>query len=611
MKRVQKTILFLLCLCMLSHLVPCAYAEEAKDSLHEYHFVVVYDVSNSMEDVDKYKQVRDMIALLLDKIRSDMFPVKLAILPMAGSCPAVDTVEPGDGLLWWELESYDSGNIKTIKEKLKDLEYKGYTDIGQALQACNQKLSKMRGDSEDCTQIVLFVTDGFPDCSGASRDKKFEAIWDSYNNAIEVAETFPIEAYFLGIVPDEASRESILTYNDDHTGIIKYYDNPVPEAYAAKMIEVSQCMQKFCEILHGRQGEGATHPAQIYEVGWNSPDAINTVDRIYQKFFEQAFSAKATERKEQELTQGITFNVPEIVSECNITIIPDAKAFEEQKDKVQKCLQQLTVSYENELCEFFKADSEYAVTVRLVNPKAGSYTLKCEDIASATLRFYAYGSIQIVPDQSYVEGHVGEEIHFTGELRNGAQRKLSSDVEKFIKLSIIELDKSEYVSEYDGEKWSVDLTLDEPGQYAFTLKMEYDDTQNGDPLSGVSQFYAQIPLYADIVPNPIPDPPPEPTPEPNQLHAFMEQLAQKPYLLLAALVIAGLILLTARHFRCHKFEVIFEDGTVKTIYVTKQKNRFVPTKIEGLEICYVDEDHWEYVYHRGTPHRIIENKIKL
>lgn len=611
MKQSKRFVLCLLCLTMVLHIIPRTYASGRTSTRHEYHFVVIYDVSTSMGVADGSKQIRDMIALFLDKIRSDMFPIKVAVLPFAKTCPAVPTMQNGNQG-WWELESYKDTRISDLKRKLRKLEYTSkYTDIGQALQAGNDVLSEMSEGVDSCTQTVLFITDGFPYLDSAAGGIDFEKTYGNLNTIRTVAELFPDNAHFLGIVPDETSRDSHLKYNEDNTKITEYYNNAVPENYGEKMVEVPQCMEQFCEALQNKQLEGQANIVKLYKVNWDS-EAINAIDKIYMDFCEQLFSANITEITHQDISQEIAFTVPEAVSEVNITIIPEAKSLSERKEAVERC--KVTVScgsmvYDN--CAV--PDPVNAVTVRLVDPIAGEHALRCEGITFATLRFCAYGALQIVPDQEELTGLTGEPMSISGRVVNGAQQQLSSGFQDVAVFSVDGLDGfGNAATSLDAQgRWNVSFIPKTAGEYDITLNIDYDDTGHDNMPLGISHFYTSEKLHVTIK-----SPPPLPTPinTSDDTHLTRIMIAG----CIGAVVLLVLLMGTFRiiiYFRSrHKINVIGPDGAARTIYVQKKDNKInivVRTKISGLRVRYLGGNDWEYTYDQGPQRRVINDEIDL
>lgn len=607
MKQSKRFVLCLLCLTMVLHIIPRTYASERASTGHEYHFVVIYDVSTSMGGADGSKQIRDMIALFLDKIRSDMFPIKVAVLPFARTCPAVPTMQNGDQN-WWELESYRDTRISDLKSKLKELGYTSkYTDIGQALQAGNDVLSEMSEGVDSCTQTVLFITDGFPYLDSTTGGIDFEKTYGNLDTIKTAAELFPGNAHFLGIVPDETSRDSHLKYNEDNTKITEYYGIAVPEMYGEKMVEVPQCMERFCEALQNKQSEGQTNIIKLYKVNWNS-EAINTIDKIYMDFCEQIFSASVTEITHQDMSEEVVFTVPETVSEVNITIIPDAENLPARKKAVERC--KVTVScgdtiYDN--CVI--PDPINAVTVRLVNPIAGEHTLLCEGITFATLRFCTYGALQIVPDKRELTGVVGEWLSISGSVVNGAQQQLSSDFWQFAELSAGDVGDIKKNHEDQG-RWSVSFKPTEAGEYDVTLNIDYDDVHHGDMPWGISRFRTSEKVHVTIEPPPPAPTPPIPDPPPHNTFIIAGCIGA------ATLVglLFGMFRIVAYFRNRHRLKVMEPDGTTSTIYVQKRDNKInivVRTKISGLRVRYLGGDDWEYTYNQGPQRRVINDEIDL
>lgn len=622
MKQSKRFVLCLLCLTIVLHMIPHTNASRPTSTGHEYHFVVIYDVSTSMGVADSSKQIRDMIALLLDKIRSDMFPIKVAVLPFAGACPAVTTMQ-NDKQSWWELESYKDTRMSDLKGKLKELEYTSiYTDIGGALQAGNDILSKMSKGVDSCTQTVLFITDGFPylnsDPNSDTGKIDFEKTYGNLETIKAAAESFPDNAHFLGIVPDDSSRGNHLKYNDDDTKITEYYGIDVPERYGEQMVEVPKCMDRFCDALRNKQPEGQTNIVKLYKVEWDS-EAINAIDKIYMDFCEQIFSASITEITHQDMSDAVVFTIPEAVSEVNITIIPDAKTLSARKKAVERC--SATVSCGDMVYDdCVVPDSINEVTVRLVDPIAGEHTLLCEGITFATLRFCTYGALQIVPDQKDLKGVAGEQMSISGRIVNGAQQQLSSDFQQFVKFSADGLDRFDEVvvdESLDAQgRWNVSFTPTEAGKYEITLTIDYDDTNHSNMPRGISHFYTSETVQVTIEsPPPSPTPTPTPTPSPP-IPDRVDPISVKTFTAgcIAAALLVGVFCIISHFRNRHGLRATEPDGTTSTIYVQRRDNKInvvVRTKIPGLRVRYLGGDEWEYIYNQGPPRRVINDEIDL
>lgn len=618
MEKAKRWFVFFCCLCMFLHTNPQVYAEEPANTQCEYHFVVVYDVSGSMLEADQDKQIRNMISLLVDKIRSDMFPVKIAVLPFASDCPAISTLEPPGSAPWWYAESYNSSALIQLKQQVKKLEYTRYdTDIGKALQTCCHVLSEMSKDVDSYTQAVLFITDGLPDLPASTTEDKFRAIYASYEKAMQAAEEFPRDTFFLGIVPDESSRNSVLTYGSGDE-ITRYYGYNVPKQYREQMYHASQCMQEFSRVLTERQTEGWNYSPEIHEINWQGTEVSNNVDQIYNAFFEKVFHASATEKLQQDLEHGVNFSVPETVSEINITLIPDAKNIQEQQELVQLCTQQLMAACDKGACEPFITDSENAVTVRLIDPVAGDYTLKCAGITSANLRFYAYGSIQIISHDESLEGVLGKEIRFGGRIVNGAQQPLSEASLKYIHLSVTGVDDegktiTPVTQIHNDGSWDAVFTPEKDGEYKFKLNVSYDDTDLAGFSDGISRFAAQpkqivvnisaSPAFPVIIPAPVMEP---------VFTRFLKYLSNAgPQLYLG--IPSGILVLcmVISRFRRRRFIVQLENGRTVRISVPRRRGVLARTRVANLSVLYNGADDWEYSYNSRGLRRIYNDIIDL
>ncbi len=465
----------------------------AEDEVKEYHFVIVYDVSKSMAGVDENKNIPDRISVFLNQIPAkDYYPAKVMVLPFAET---VNIINSQDDTSWWEYPEYQQENFKTIQEEIMALEYdQPFTNISQVLQVCSSKLKEARENVKNCEQVVLFMTDGLPDCN-AKNDEKIAELCEIYNKeAIErIADDFPTDVAFLGIIPDEKNLNGDLEYTDGN--ITRYYGTEVDEEYYEKMNEVSHCMDNFCQRLLERQEEQDCF-VKLNKINWDEFSS-EKAEKIFEDFYKEIFGAHVTKKQNQELENGIDFMVDELVSEVNVSITFNDPESETLDDLVEYCKENLQFTKGNgEVIEPYVANTKTTVTAKLVDPGSGICSMYCEGMSEeVNISFNSYGSMEITIFDSKLNGVVGEEVVVTGNVLNRYKNAIFKN--QFISVSYIcqlideasgdVLNDEYYETQYSEDEWCFSFIPEEPGEYIVRLKAEYNDTHHENPW-GISHI---------------------------------------------------------------------------------------------------------------------------
>ena len=107
---------------------PCsgtASLASGQGAASENHFVIMYDMSWSMENADD--RLKGMVADFLLKVPSRLMPYKIAVIPFAGQCPQTDALEnTEDGKNgWWEIHTGNGEAREKITDALSQLAYTG------------------------------------------------------------------------------------------------------------------------------------------------------------------------------------------------------------------------------------------------------------------------------------------------------------------------------------------------------------------------------------------------------------------------------------------------------------------------------------------------------
>lgn len=593
----------------------------------EHHFVILYDVSYSMGESDSNGWVRDSVAQFVKRISPSMFPIKLAILPFAGECPErkADIINQIYGNDWIYLEARNIGELDKLTSRIQKLKYEyPNTDIGKAFEKCNQLLNDMSKDAENCSQMVLFITDGFIDTKG-DNDIKFATIADSYNKVIAASKAFPIEARFVGIVPDDGMRKSQLIFgngiDENHNRKVKkYYTYDVPPEYAYKVESYTKCVSEFLDKLKKRQSGHIA--SNVYEVNWADKNVSNTIDEIYNKIFENEFNTKTNIFYEKDLDSGVSFNVPEIVNNLTINIRSGSDDSQSQKNDIARWRDRVSIICNSgEPCKFNISTTEYALIINVENISPGVYTLKCNDATSSILLVNAYGDIKLSTDGNSKDGVVGEEMTFCIAIEDLQNPQDYTSVEVYDKQSGKNITSTVNIK-YENGKYTFSFIPDKEGVFEFILKVTYDDTEKQNDAMGISTFQTTEVFTVHVKQEPSPAPDNLDHSEPSDVTS--NEASNDDWLkdvILAFIKAAGVLIImatgmavitsTVRHqMEKQSFIVKYPDGsTIKYRFVkSKYIKKYRKFKEYGLTIRNSDKGRWEYSS-RGNIKTIGDNDI--
>lgn len=482
----------------------------------ENQFIIMFDVSGSMGDFDESKCIHDMIALFVDRIPKNQYPVKIAIIPF-------DT-EPGNlaGMdeKWWVIkDDNDIENKTKIKEKIAKLNYDGQdTDLGKAFRYCSELLAEMRIENKECRQVVLFLTDGIIDY--ASREKKLDRVLESYDTLMKAADTFPEDCYFLGIVPKGETIDKQVEYESREDSqapalrLIRYCKVAVPETYQERMEEAVNAMANFVARLKERQPEGQLYESRNVYVEFGNKQSSNeekaeVLDQIaltYDDFLQSVFHTKIISKDNIDLKQGYNFALSDVLDEVDISIIPNTGSIYERRDIVYRLLAEDCIhidGYPNG-SELEISGSGSAVTIKMMNPEPGNYCIRSdlEEQLLVKLKYAAYGNLNIVVQPPIARGLLGQEIEISGTVVDKCGKKLTE-----IQMQNIELwsrytgeNKYSVVEKTNGGDFTQKIVLKRPGENYITFGIEYNDEKNNSSPSGVSNFTKEILPICVVVP---------------------------------------------------------------------------------------------------------------
>lgn len=585
-------------------------SESSNESKQEHHFVILYDVSNSMDTSDSNGWVKDSVAQFINNIDSSMFPIKLAIQPFAGNCPEPNIMNQIYGGDWIYLETRNVDELDKLTDKIQSLEYVySYTDIGKAFEKCNRLLKDMSEGVENYSQMVLFITDGFIDTHGKGNEK-FANIADSYNRVITAADEFPDDTLFVGIVPDDSMRKSHLTFGstideNNNREVKRYYSYEVPPTYAYKVESYTKCVSTFIEKLKARQNGRVA--SNVYKINWADKNVSNEIDIIYKKIFEDEFNTKTSIFPEKDLDSGVSFNVPGIVNSLTINIRSGADDSQRQMNDIARWRDKVSIVYNgSDSCEFNVSATEYAIIISIENVSPGIYTLKCSDARSSMLMVNAYGNINISTDGKSKPGTVNEKITFNGTV------DILEDYQKYITVEVYDNLSDEkiseiYTSEYKNGKWSVSFVPAQAKEYSFVMKFIYDDTNLREDPMGISIFQTtevftvNVTSEVSIAPDPPPVPEPEPNPKPDENSTLDFLQFIKAYWQICAVVIIIITIFAIKsriryQLKKQVFEVRYPNG-VKIKYRFVKSNRakkYRKFKEYEFKIRNTEKECWEY-----------------
>lgn len=470
----------------------------ANEETEEYHVVIMYDVSASMKDVDNKKQAADMIVRFVNQIPHNRYPLKVSVVPFATK--PVSLAEKYAGGWWYLKDENEDIRLAELGEAVSTQEYDGkHTDIGQALQYCRDMLIDMRSDVKNCRQFVVFITDGLID---VGKESEFVKNIDSYQKVLDAADTFPEDCCFLGIVPAEEAIADKITYKKDAEGnrkcVINYVGHPVPGEYQEEAVNVVNAMDRFIERLSARQPGKQLYKSKLENVNWNDKNVLKKLEKIYETFFEDIFNTGTIEVDGADLGDGYTFSIPEdMLVEAVANVEPEENAVEKKREIIQKIITDggITVLREGKECQYKILNSRSSVTIKLINPNPGNYTIRCTVASniSCDLKFLAYGKVKMDADADVNTGVLGQSVRLQGKILKSDGESVSRETMDRIKVWIRNVNTGEKkeLPNSENSEFSYDYVLDAVGDNYLTLGMTYDDSQEKDKMEGVSCFSAE------------------------------------------------------------------------------------------------------------------------
>lgn len=455
----------------------------------ENHFVILYDTSSSMVKVDVDHIISDRIASFLNTIPEEQYPIKVSVIPFDTTS---ETALPGsrDGY-WYVTDKNDSGMLKQIRDFVANLDYDGEdTDIGGALEYCQNLLEQMRGGAGRCRQTVLFMTDGYIDyLERGDIQNKFTKVMQSYEKVKVAAEEFPEDCFFLGIIPQEDAFTDKVIYDESREGIIYYFDADVPEEYQRELPAVVDAMKYFCNRLVERQPEDQVYHSRIKSIDWSGNDTENSFQNVYTEFFDTIFQTKTITVPLLNSQEGYPFYVPDAISEVSITATPDAEGIAEKREIVSEFLTSdaIVISNEDGRANYITRDSRSDITFSLLDPESGDYMIKnmSDRPVAVTLQFTSYGDLRLRCEKQDYGAALGQTVHLEGEVVSAGGTEVSEYEMESVALWYREVNQDE-MNEIgsQGTKFSTDYVAKTTGTHYISLGLEYNDMDR----NGVTAF---------------------------------------------------------------------------------------------------------------------------
>lgn len=465
---------------------------------NETQLVVVYDISGSMQSADPYGQAEDTIAMFLDKIPAEQYPVKIAIIPFSTDAEVLKK-NLSDG--WWYIADENDEAREELKNKIYELSYNGKdTDIEMALTRCSKAMEQMKASASDGNQIVLFITDGYTDISSdMGKNNKFEKIVESYNRLIKAGETFPADCCFLAIIPD-VKNTNMKDIIKDGNKVTYYFNKAVPEKYQEKMLEVIDGAERFFELLTQRQSKKMMYKSRLEMIDWQIKGVIDQVNNIFGEFFDEVFNTYTVSKKNVSLRDGYEFEIPQMIEEVGITIVPESSSVKERRDNV-KLLEDdgIYVIHKGKEQNYNMSSSRSAITLKITSPSSGLYKIKTDKIPfTCSLKFSSYGALKIEAEDIPQTGILGEKITLKGRIVDGDGNLISTNEGKNIRLWLKNQESNEKVqiNLTEGVEFEYDYVLTNVGEHYIAYEITYDDTN----LDGVFAFVETVDLPHIVVP---------------------------------------------------------------------------------------------------------------
>lgn len=571
----------------------------------ENQFVIMYDVSGSMEEVDPNGILKDMIALFVDKLARSFCPYKIAVIPFAKD---VKNITSGDEY-WWYLKDYnDRSTIDEIKKAIGRLEYDGSdTDIGNAMEYCSKILQNMKEGVTECRQTVLFITDGLIDIGKKSDPQKFHNIVVSYEKLMEVAAFFPNDCFFMGIVPDESNKSKMVTFENDK--VIKFNNITVPNDYQSQMFKAINGMEEFTKKLGERQPKGILYPANLTKIDWTVSGVIDKFRDKYEEFIGIITGSTTVKKEEVNVSDGFDFNVPEAVVEVNINLEPVTNNVEQKRSIVKQLLSsgiQLIGKNQKEgqAPDYEVFNSNSSITIKLFEPEEGIY--KIENIGNidiaVDIRFMAYGSLNIELDSMDLEGVLGQTVQLNGEVIDERNGGLSD--ETIANLNIWYKDQEDSIEKeitlFQNGKFSNDYQLTGTGDKYITVGITYRDVEKQVDPDGITNFkvikgpiHVKVPIVEYEIVEPIE----------AKAHENV-QLTIRPYSVLNGRKVAVQASACSKYLK-DRWTVSDESGSIGNLEVSQDGDVFY------LEMVFDEEGIYTLLFQNETQDISISYQYKV
>lgn len=485
----RKKLCFLILLIVLLASQPVLFTLGDEIAYTENHFVILYDTSASMENADPDHIVSDRIASFLNTIPKEQYPIKVSVVPF-DTAPKTELLGTTDGY-WYVSDKNDSATLKQIRDFTVNLKYDGEdTDIGSALEYCCKLLEKMRDGAGKCRQTVLFMTDGYIDyLARGDAQKKFAAVMQSYEKVKNVSEEFPEDCFFLGIIPQEDAFAGRVVYDESGENIKYYFDTDVPEEYQKELPAVADAVNYFGSRLVERQPENQIYCSRIKSIDWSGSDTENSFQNVYTEFFDTIFQTKTVMVQLSDDQKDYPFHIPDAISEVNITVTPETEGIKEKRETVSEFLETDAIAVLNEsgLVDYTIRDSRSDITVSLMNPKSGNYTIRntSDHPVAVTLQFTSYGDLRLQCEKQDYNVVLGQSAYIEGTVVSAGEAEISENVLESVTLWYREVnqDKTNEM-ESQGTRFFTDYIAKSTGSHYVSLGLTYDDTDKG----GVTAF---------------------------------------------------------------------------------------------------------------------------
>lgn len=469
----------------------------SKEESKENHYIIIYDYSGSMDSIDKEREALDMVALFINKIPQEAYPMKLCVIAFADEINILKNKTED----WWEFEDVnDFQNRKWIRDQVAATEYNGeHTNIGGVMNVCVELLKKMDETAENCQQTVVFITDGYIDMEESQNESQMKNVIDSYDNLMNSAKEFPAGVNFFAIVPDKDYEPKEIVRKNEK--IVNYYHKNVRDDEQEDVEKVINAIDEFAGELKDKQIEGEKDRIRIEEINWNEPGALDKAEEIYTEFFDNIFDTKENKKKNINLEEGYGFYIPGGMDEVNITIVPEEERTEERRKAVKEIIdnnnifvfkgKNVIVDSKKDTWEAdYFSNSRSAITININNPEEGDYYINSEkemDV-TVTLKFSVYGNFEFKISYNEPGVVLGEPLRFEGKILNDIGEDITNKLEKYITFYI--KDNDEYMPldvNITDKGIEFDYIFTSIGKHNIVIEGEYNDsTRNDSGKNGVT-----------------------------------------------------------------------------------------------------------------------------